>query len=105
KTPGVFPFWFMRYLLFISMIMFFALQSLAQQTIVSGKVTDATTGEPIPYAKVYYKSLHMGATTSFEGLYSIRSEKSDDSLTVEYLGYIPKSKAVKKGKTQVINFQ
>src|SRR6185437_3601007 len=82
-----------------------ACKSLAQQTVISGKVTDAATGEAVPYAKVYFKHLHFGATTNFEGLYNLRSDKVEDSLTVEYLGYSPKSKPVKKGRVQVINFQ
>jgi len=96
----------MKYFLIFSMTMFLVCGHIAaQQTIVSGKVTDATTGEPIPYAKVYYKNSHLGATTSFEGFYSIKSSQADDSLTVEYLGYTPKSKHIKKGQTQVVNFQ
>jgi len=86
-------------------MMMLAGHTIAQQTVISGKVTDATTGEPIPYAKVYFKHLHMGATTTFEGLYSIKTDKVEDSLTVEYLGYTPKSKHVKQGQVQVINFQ
>jgi len=87
---------------------FFALISghiFAQQTVITGKVTDAQTGEPVPYAKVYFKHLHIGNSTSFEGFYSITTNTPEDSLTVDYLGYKPKSKSVIKGKTQVINFQ
>jgi hypothetical protein len=92
----------------ISIFFIFILQgyfSFAQQTVISGKVTDAATGEAVPYARVYFKHLHKGAVTSFEGFYSLTVTESEDSLTVEYLGYKPKSKAVKKGETQVINFQ
>jgi len=96
----------MRYILIIfAFLIVVSGKSLAQQTVITGKVTDATTGEPIPYAKVYFKNLHLGATTTFEGLYSIKSDKVEDSLTVEYLGYTPKSKHVKKEQVQVINFQ
>src|ERR1017187_3951314 len=79
--------------------------SYSQRTVITGKVTDATTGEAIPYAKVYFKHLKVGANTSFEGTYSISTPNAEDSLTVEYLGYIAKSKFVKKGQVQVINFQ
>ena len=96
----------MKYILIIfAFITVAACKCMAQQTVISGKVTDAATGEAVPYAKVYFKHLHTGATTNFEGLYSLRSDKAEDSLTVEYLGYTPKSKPVKKGMAQVINFQ
>jgi len=92
----------------ISIFLFFivtAIQSYAQQTVISGKVTDASTGEAIPYARVYFKHLRQGTTTNFEGFYKMEADKAEDSLTVEYLGYNPKSKAIKKGQVQLVNFQ
>jgi hypothetical protein len=82
-----------------------AYPSMGQKTTVSGKVTDATTGEAIPYAKVWIRQLHTGANTNFEGFYHLSFSGSADSLTVEYLGYKTKSKPIKVGTTQVINFQ
>jgi hypothetical protein len=92
----------------ISLFLFLCLTgsyAYAQQTVISGKVTDAASGEAVPYAKVYFKHLHMGTSTSFEGFYKISAANVEDSLTVDYLGYASKSKPVKKGQVQVINFQ
>jgi hypothetical protein len=77
----------------------------AQETIVSGKVTDANSGDPIPYVNVTYVGTNLGVTTDFDGNYEIKTAHASDSLLVSYIGYKPKKKAVTKGIRQVINFQ
>ncbi len=78
---------------------------LAQQTVVSGKITDAETGDAIPFANVIFKNTSTGTTTNFEGQYEIATEERVDTLVVSYIGYIYKEKPVQAGITQVINFQ
>jgi hypothetical protein len=78
---------------------------LAQSTVVSGKVTDAETGEPMPYVNVYFKGSTTGTTTDFDGFYKLSTNNPADSLVAHYVGYGLRAKAVAKGKTQVIHFQ
>lgn len=78
---------------------------LAQETIVSGRVTDASTQEPIAFANIVFKGSTIGTTTNFEGYYNLRSSEKVDSLTVLFLGYQPKTKYVVKGVSQQIDFQ
>lgn len=77
----------------------------AQETIVTGKVTDAASGDPIPFANVVFKGTSVGATTDFDGKFSVHLLGPADSLVASYIGYISKSKAIKPGIRQVINFQ
>ena len=77
----------------------------AQETVISGKVTDATTGDPIPFANVVFKGTSIGATTDFDGKFLIKTSSPNDSLLASYIGYKPKVKPIKKGTAQVINFQ
>ncbi len=77
----------------------------SQTYTITGKVTDASTGEPIPYANVYFKNLRKGTNTNFEGFYKLVVTQLDDSLTAQYLGFTPRSKAVGKDSRQTINFQ
>lgn len=77
----------------------------AQGIVISGKVTDATTGDAIPFANVYFKHLRKGATTNFEGYYSFKVKETEDSLTADYLGYRARSKKVVTNASQTINFQ
>ncbi|HET9054924.1 MAG TPA: DUF5686 family protein, partial [Cyclobacteriaceae bacterium] len=91
-----------NFLLFILLVLPFAAIS---QTVVSGKVTDAGSGDPIPFANVVFKGTTIGITTDFDGNYTLRTSARPDSLQASYIGYKPKTKAVKKEATQVINFQ
>lgn len=79
--------------------------AIAQETIIKGKVTDAGSGDPIPFVNVVFKGTAIGATTDFDGNFNIRTSKPTDSLVASYIGYKPRYKAIQKGKTQVINFQ
>ena len=80
-------------------------QSMAQTTKITGKVTDSDTGEPLPFVNVYFKGASEGATTDFDGYYTLTSSSPTDSVTASYVGYEIKSKVVIKGEEQVINFQ
>lgn len=77
----------------------------AQETIVSGKVTDASTGDPIPYVNVYFKGTTQGITTDFDGHFKLHTTSRVDSLIASFVGYVTLTKKVKQGITQVINFQ
>jgi hypothetical protein len=77
----------------------------AQETFVQGKVTDANSGDPIPFVNVVFKGTTTGATTDFDGNFSIKTLALVDSVTASYIGYKIKTKAVKRGVKQTINFQ
>ena len=61
--------------------------SLLAQFTIRGTVTDAETGDPIPFANVILKGTTTGITTDFEGNYLIQAKVLTDSLLVSYLGY------------------
>ncbi|MEQ9591894.1 MAG: DUF5686 family protein [Cyclobacteriaceae bacterium] len=77
----------------------------AQQTRVSGKITDANTGDPVPFVNVVFKGTTIGITTDFEGRYNLATATPTDTLVASYVGYKAKRKVVKIGVTQTINFQ
>lgn len=81
--------------------------SIAQvlETIVRGKVTDSNSGNPIPFVNVVFKGTAIGATSDFDGNFTIKTAKATDSLVASYVGYRPRTKAVKIGIKQVIHFQ
>jgi hypothetical protein len=78
---------------------------LAQETVVKGKITDANSGDPLPFVNLIYKGTTIGATTDFDGNYIIRTSTPGDSLIVSYIGYKTKKKKISKGGTQIVNFQ
>ena len=87
------------------LLSFFTLPAHAQVTKVTGKVTDAASGDPVPFANVVFKGTTIGATTDFNGNYSISTFSPTDSIHASYVGYLSRAKAVQKGGSQVINFQ
>ena len=72
------------------------------QHMLSGKVSDAATGEPIPFANVVIKSSGSGITTDFDGLYSLSVPTKNDTLLVSYVGYVPQVQAI--GSKAEVNF-
>lgn len=75
------------------------------QTLVKGKVIDANSGDPIPFANIIFKGTTIGTTTDFEGNYKLRATVPVDSITVSYLGYRTRTKKVERTTEQTINFQ
>ncbi len=77
----------------------------AQTTEIRGKVTDANSGDPLPFVNVVFKGSLFGTTTDFEGNYSLTSNDPTDTLFVSYIGYESKFRIIQKGVKQTINFQ
>ena len=77
----------------------------AQKTVVSGKVIDALTKEPLPFSPVMFVGTKSGAQTDLDGNYQLETYYSSDSLRVMVLGYAPQTKKVKQGISSVVNFE
>ncbi|MCL2028564.1 MAG: DUF5686 and carboxypeptidase regulatory-like domain-containing protein [Bacteroidales bacterium] len=74
--------------------------------MVGGRVTDAKTGVPIPFAAVQFPQTSIGTTTDFEGFYTLTYDQPFDSLLARVLGYDSRTRAIPKdSRTATINFQ
>ncbi|HZE08342.1 MAG TPA: carboxypeptidase-like regulatory domain-containing protein, partial [Gemmatimonadaceae bacterium] len=60
-----------RVLVFLAGLFFSAAQAFAQQTTVTGKITDEQ-GNPLPSVSVVIKGTQLGTATNDAGEYSIR---------------------------------
>ena len=89
---------------FAVLLLFCSLASLAQ-TKITGKVINASNGDPIPFANVFFQGTQTGTTTDFNGNFSIQTGLPVDSITVSYMGYISRSKKVVPNATKEIDFQ
>ncbi|HIE15716.1 MAG TPA: carboxypeptidase-like regulatory domain-containing protein, partial [Bacteroidales bacterium] len=69
-----------------------------------GTVTDAQTGDPIPFANVILKGSHEGTITNSVGKFSIETTLVSDSIQCMFIGYITQAKKIYPHKFQVINF-
>ena len=79
--------------------------ALAQKTIVTGKVIDAETEEPLPYVNVFFKGSKIGTTSDLNGYYRIETYYATDSLQASMVGFRTLSKKVKRDLAQVIDFE
>lgn len=83
-----------------------AYQFTYAQYTITGRVTDAKNGDPLPFATVGLKGLNVGAQTNFEGIYVIKSKVLTDSIYVSTVNYKKRSKVLdKKALSQTIDFQ
>ncbi|MBW3544165.1 MAG: DUF5686 and carboxypeptidase regulatory-like domain-containing protein [Bacteroidetes bacterium] len=75
------------------------------QTEVKGRVTDALTKEPLPFANVLFSGTTVGVTSDFDGYFLLSSPQHFDSITVSYIGYKKYSRAIRPGQKQVVEIQ
>ena len=71
----------LHYILFFLLSVF----SFGQEVVISGKVTDQKTGEPIPGATVIIDKTNKGSQTDFDGKYSLKTTLND-TLVFSYVG-------------------
>ncbi|MBE6235187.1 MAG: SusC/RagA family TonB-linked outer membrane protein [Bacteroidales bacterium] len=74
-------------LFFTALAMLVASVAYAQSLTVSGNVTDATTGEPVPFAAVHVKGTMNGVSTDVNGQYSLSMVPKDGILVFSSIGY------------------
>lgn len=90
------------FLMVVICLMGGGINALAQNLTVKGTVTDASNGEPVPFATVVVKGTSLWATTQSDGTYEIESPVNG-VLNVSILGYAGQDVNV-DGRT-VLNIQ
>ncbi len=79
----------MRNLLLITMIALFSVSiSYGQGRVVTGTVTEADTGDPIPGANVVVKGTSSGSVTDIDGKYSVNIGQDDAILVFSFVGFV-----------------
>ncbi|RUA06462.1 MAG: SusC/RagA family TonB-linked outer membrane protein, partial [Flavobacteriia bacterium] len=77
----------LRLLFLIGMLGF---QSLIAQTTVTGTITDAADGQPLPGVSVLVKGTTHGVSSDFDGNYTINLSDPDAVLVFSFIGYSDK---------------
>jgi TonB-linked SusC/RagA family outer membrane protein len=91
-----------KLLLFLTVVMMTA--SLhAQERKVTGKVTSATDGSPMPGVNIVVKGTPNGTISDATGLYSMGVSDSNDELIFSFVGFSTMS--VKLGSSSVVDIQ
>src|SRR2546428_6396256 len=86
-------------------IMSAAFTSAAQTTTVSGKVTDAVSGEALSAVSVKFINTNKGIVTDSNGNYTLSTTAKVTQIQFAYLGYQTVSKKITPGVQQVLNIK
>src|SRR5690606_5000865 len=91
----------MKKILIFAIFTLCTLQVFSQERSVSGTVTDASDGTPLPGVNVIIKGSTTGVSADFDGNYTIKVPNNNVSLEFSYIGY--ESQIVVVGAKSEIN--
>ncbi|MCB2378508.1 DUF5686 and carboxypeptidase regulatory-like domain-containing protein [Hymenobacter sp. BT635] len=81
-----------------------ALPSWGQRMVFSGRITEASTGQPVPFASLFVPGTTIGITADAEGRYQLTTTQPIDTLASSALGFLALKKAVGRQEQQTVNF-
>lgn len=73
----------------------------AQNILVSGIVSSAVDGKPMPYVSIVVKGTNNAASTDMDGNYTLQNVLPEDTLLFSFVGYF--TQRIKAGSQHVIN--
>ncbi|MDB5018973.1 MAG: Membrane protein, partial [Pedobacter sp.] len=80
----------------------FALDAIAQNTIITGVIMDAKEKDPMPYVTVLFKGTSIITRSDEDGKFTISTSLGLTELQFSYVGYKTSLVVVKTGQTQDI---
>ncbi|RFZ94581.1 carboxypeptidase-like regulatory domain-containing protein [Mucilaginibacter conchicola] len=89
--------------LLLILFLFTSICASAQNTVVTGTVTDATNKQPLPFVSIAFTRTTVGTNTDNNGKYALSTSQAVTELKISYLGYKETYIKVQQGKEQVIN--
>jgi hypothetical protein len=78
-------------------------EAKAQNTVVSGIVTDAKDKDPLPYVTVLFKGTSIITRTDGDGKFNISTSDAHSQLQFSFVGYTTKIVSIKVGEVQDIS--
>ena len=90
----------MKKIIFSLILLFPLIQLQALAQTVTGKISDAKTGEGIPFASVMVKGTMNGVSSDADGYYEIVAAQGS-TLVFSSIGYV--SQEVRAGRETVLN--
>lgn len=81
----------------------FTMSAYGQTTTVRGAVTDAKTGEPLPFVVVIFEGTGVGKNTDFNGQYIIETNDASPKLKFSLVGYKTVVRDIAVGQSQIVS--
>ncbi len=75
----------------------------SEKTIIKGTVTDANTGDPVPYVSVLLKGTSVGTITDRNGKYLIKTNVKATEVRFSFIGYETEVRSIRNGAEQTID--
>lgn len=75
-----------------------------QRYLIKGRVSDADTGEGLPFSNVYFPGTSIGTSTDVDGYYELSVTELMDSLAASAIGFKPLTRALRQAPEQELNF-
>lgn len=97
-----------KYSFTIALLAIFAIISVngySQNTVVKGLITDARSGETLPFVNIQVAGTTFGDISDDEGNYTISMSPQYNKLVFTYVGYQTQEIEIQPGKNQTINIQ
>ncbi len=91
----------LKIVLFLVALLTFSM-GYSQQKTITGKVTDAESGEPLPGVTIVVKGTTNGTITNFDGNFNLNAE-AGQTLTFSFIGYTAQEMLV--GSSNVIDLE
>jgi len=92
--------------LLLLLLLFFIIPDIyAQNTVISGKVTEKKTGNPIPYANIIFTETYIGTTSDINGDYKLSTAKPTQTIEISAIGYKKQVVPVRLHEVNTINFE
>jgi hypothetical protein len=77
----------MKNKILLAFVFFLPFNLLSQDFVVSGKVIDSASTEPLAFASVFCQNTTMGTATNKEGLFILNLKEGGYDLVITYTGY------------------
>lgn len=87
----------------IFLLAFFSPNLSGQMTIITGKIYDSLTQEPMPFVNIILVGTKVGGVSDIDGNYTITTDVHADSIKAQYIGYKPRVLPIRNGVRQTIN--
>jgi len=83
--------------------LFTAILARAQETTISGIITDTKSKQAIPGVSVSLVGTSIGASTDINGHYVLKGNEKTTTIRFSFIGYKPVTKEIIQEKEQIIN--
>ena len=91
-----------RLLQSLFLVLFIAVQALAQERTVTGTVTDRSDGTPLPGVSIKAAGTTLGTTTDGNGKFSLQVPANSGDLVFTYIGYVSKTVSISGSPLNVV---